>query len=143
MQNNDFRSATSLKSLKQTRSNNTFATATNLGNIPSNATSVSFRASNSVGSSDNVDFYKFTLSPGVKMSSGREVYRLRDSSITFSRYSELQGKRFFIDSETLQRGSTPYSSNLRNSNQFPITFYLKVERRVGNARYKFKLNFFR
>lgn len=143
MQNNDFRSATNLRSLGRSRSDNKFATATNLGNIPLNATSVSFRASGTVGRSDNVDFYKFTLAPGGKMSSGREIYRLRDRSITFSRYSEVRGKRFFIDSETFQRGTNSFTSSLTNSNQFPVTFYLKVEKRVGKARYNFKLDFFR
>lgn len=137
------RSATNIRSLGRSRSNNTFATATNLGNISPTTTSVSFRASGTVGKSDKVDFYKFTLSPRSTMSSGRNIYRLKDSSITFSRYSEVQGRRYFLDSKTLQRGSTSSASSLTNPTQSRATFYLKVEKRTSNARYSFTLNFFR
>jgi hypothetical protein len=144
MQNNNFRSATSLRSLGRSPTNNTFATATNLGNIPSNATRVTFRTSGSVGKFDNVDFYKFTLPPGDSMSSGRESYRLRGGLITASKYAEVQGQRFLLDSKfTIPQGSTSQTTFLKNPNQVPATFYLKLEHRSNKTRYNFTLDFFR
>lgn len=143
MQNNNFRSATNLRSLGRSRSDDTFATATNLGRIPSNATRVTFSASSNVSRSDNVDFYKFTLPTGVNIPSGRENYRIREGSITVSKYSEAQGRRFFLSKFTLRQGSTPYVTSLTNPNPFPATFYLKIEHQTKKARYNFTLDFFR
>lgn len=143
MQTNDFRSATNLQSLRRSRTDNTFATANNLGNAPLNATSVSFRASGTVDKSDKVDFYKFTVPPGVNLPSGRNDFRLRNGSVTLSTYGEVLGRRVPGPKFTLQRGSSSRISFLTNPTQFPFTFYFKVERRTGNARYNLSFNYFR
>lgn len=143
MQNNDFRSATNPRSLGRSRSDNTFATATNLGNISPNATRVTFSASGSVGKSDNVDFYKFTLSPGVSLPSGRNSYRLKNGSAILSAYGESQGTRSFARSLALQRGSNLATSSVANPTQFPITVYFKIEHRSNKTQYNLKFDFFR
>jgi hypothetical protein len=143
MQNNDFRSTTNLRALGRSRSDNTFATAINLGRITPNATRVSFRASGTVGRSDTVDFYKFTASPGVNLPSGRNNFRLRNGSAILSVYGEASGIRKFGARFRLQRGSTFRSSSLINPVQSPFTFYLRVERRIGETQYNLKFNFFR
>ena len=129
--------------LGRSRSHNTFETARNLGRIPSNATRVTFSTSNTVSRFNNVDFYKFTLPTGVNVPSGHENYRLRDGSVTVSKYSEAQGKRFFLSKFTLRKGSTSYTTSLTNPNPFPATFYLKVEHHTKKNRYNFTLDFFR
>lgn len=143
MQTNDFRSATNLQSLRRSRSDNTFATARNLGNVPLNVTSISFRASGTVDKSDKVDFYKITLAPGVNLPSGRNDYRLRNGSVTLSAYGEVLGRKTLGAKFPLLRGSSSRTSFLTNPTQFPVTFYFKLERRTGNARYDLSFNFFR
>jgi hypothetical protein len=143
MQNNDFRSATNLHSLGRARSDNTFASATNLGRIRANATRASLRASSTVGKSDRADFYKFTVAPGVNLPFGSANYQLRKSSVTFSVYVEVVGRRRFASKFTLQKGPTSVADNLVNSNQLPFTVYLKVETRASEAQYNFRLNYFR
>lgn len=145
VQNNDFRSDTNLRSLAvgRSRSDNTFATAKNLGRVSPNATRASFRASGTVGRSDKVDFYKFTLDPGVNIPSGNNNYRIRNGSVTLSSYGEFQGRRVLGGRIPLQRGSTSLASFLVNPIQSPLTLYFKVERRTGNARYNLTFNYFR
>ncbi|MBD3887673.1 hypothetical protein IFO70_39825 [Phormidium tenue FACHB-886] len=75
MKDNDFRSATNLRSLAVgPRSDNTFATARNLGRVTPNATRASFRVSGTVGKSDKADFYKVTLAPGANLPIGNVRY---------------------------------------------------------------------
>lgn len=143
MQNNDFRSATNLRALGQPRSNNTFATATNLGTVSPNATRVTFRASGTVGRFDNVDFYKFTVPPGVSLPSGSNRFQLRGGSTTFSAYGEAQGQRALGARFKLQQGSTTRISSLVNPVQFPVTIYFKLESRVGETQYNCTFNYFR
>jgi hypothetical protein len=142
MQNNDFRSATNLRSLGRSRLDNTFATAKNLGSILPNATSVSFRASGTVGKSDNVDLYKFTVPPGVNLPSGSNNYSLRGGSALLSSYGEVSGTKELASKFRLQRGSTSVTSSLVNPTQFPITVYLKLESRIRETRYNLTFDFF-
>lgn len=143
MQNNDFRSATNLHSLRRSRSDNTFASAKNLGKISPNATRVSFRASGTVGKSDKVDFYKLTVAPGVNLPFGSDRFRLKKGPATLSIFSEFQGTRVLASKFTLRRGSTSGADYAINPSQFPVTLYLKVERRTGETRYNLAFNFFR
>lgn len=143
MQNNDLRSATNLRSLGRSRSDNTFATATNLGNIPSNATRATFRASGSVGKSDNVDFYKLTVSPGVNLPSGRTSFRLKNGSAILSVYGEAQGTRGLAAKFTIPRGSTSVADYAVNPSQLPLAVYFKLEHRSNKTRYNFTFDFFR
>lgn len=142
-QNNDFRSATNLHSLRRSRSDNRFATATNLGRILANATRFSFRAKGTVGKSDKVDFYKFTVDPGVNLPFGNYRYRLKKGPATLSLFTEAQGERRFATKYTLRRGLTSGTDYVTNPSQVPITLYLKVERRTGETRYNIAFNFFR
>ena len=146
MQTPDFRSTTNLRALAmgRSRSDNTFTTARNLGRIPVNATRVSFRARSTVGKSDTVDFYKFTVDPGVNLRFGRNSYRLKNGSATFSRYVTGQGRKVLLGTKfTLRPGKTTYSSSVTNPTQSPVTFYLKVERQTGETRYNLAFDFFR
>ena len=142
-QSNDFRSATDFHSLRRSRSDNTFATARNLGRISANATRISFRAKGTVGKSDKVDFYKFTVDPRVNLPFGNGRYRLKKGPATFSLFTDVQGERRFATKFTLRRGSTSVADYLTNPSQVPITLYLKVERRAGETQYNFAFNFFR
>lgn len=144
-QNNDLRSATSLRSLavKRSRLDNTLATARNLGRISPNATRVSFRARGSVGKSDQVDFYKFTVDPGVSLPRGSYNYRLRKGPAIVSIFGEVQGTRSLLTKFALRRGTTSGVDFMENPSQVPITLYLKMERRTGETQYNFAFNFFR
>lgn len=142
-QNNDFRSATNLHALRRSRSDNTFATATNLGRISANATRFSFRAKGTVGKSDKVDFYKFTVDPGANLPVGSYRFRLKKGPATLSLFTEVQGERRFGSKYTLRRGLTSGADYITNPRQVPITLYLKVERPRGETRYNIAFDFFR
>ena len=143
MQNNNFRSATNLRALGRSRSDNTFATATNLGSVLPSTTSASFRASGTVGKSDNVDFYKITVFPGANLPSGISSYRLKGGSAVLSGYSEVLGTKNFATQLRLQKGSTSFTSSLVNPLQFPVNVYFKVERHIKETRYDLTFNLFR
>ncbi len=143
MQNNNFRSATNLRSLGRSRSDNTFATATNLGSISPNTTRATFSASGTVGRSDSVDFYKFTAFPGANLPSGRSSFRLRNGSALVSVYAEALGTRGLATKFRLQRGSASTADSAVNPTQFSITVYLKLERRIKETQYSFTLDLFR
>lgn len=144
MQNNDFRSATNLRSLaRRSPSGNTFSTAINLGIVTPNATRVSFRASGTVGKTDPVDFYKFTLAPGANLPFGNNRYQLKKGPATFSLFSEVLGSVNFVRKFTLRRSTNPTPARAINPTSFPITGYIKVERRTGESRYNLTFNFFR
>ncbi|HEY9664898.1 MAG TPA: hypothetical protein V6C65_41190, partial [Allocoleopsis sp.] len=124
-------------------SGNTLTTAINLGSVTPNATRVSFRASGTVGKTDQADFYKFTIAPGANLPFGNNRYQLRNGPATFSFFVGIQGSIRFLRKFTLRQGSTSVSDRAINPTSFPITGYIRVERRTGETRYNLAADFFR
>jgi hypothetical protein len=118
--------------------NNTFSRAQFIGNLERSGGSI--RARGSIGSSDRVDIFRYTILPGRSFTL-RSSESIRGGSFDFSVYfrNPLTG--------TLSKGSTLRAGprrNVQSSTALPsfdqsIDFYIRFDNPTGNVRFNLKL----
>jgi hypothetical protein len=135
-----------LRAKKVRVTDNNFAGAKNIGRLAPLGRAIDFRARGSVGKTDAVDFYRFTVQPGANFPTNRVQSLIKGAPVKLSIFIQSPGGKPVTAGEKLFKAGrsdvTDRQNPTLNSGQRTYTVFLKVSR-VGNktGNYDFRLTY--
>lgn len=137
--------AANLRSITSSLSNsdNAFATAKNIGKLRASNAPVTIRAKGTVGKSDRVDFFQFTIEPGANFPISQSIHKIFGGTVKIAVYAKhplFTNNQLVLGGTRRSKKSSSFFNDqpTYNESSIPITAYIKVSV-IGKKTVKYDL----